>query len=433
MAARSSNDPAKIALPEMARQIAMWPVARLIPYVRNSRTHTDDQIAKVALAMLEFGFTNPILVDETDGILAGHCRLKSALLIGLTEVPVIVLTHMTPAQKKAYIIADNKLAELAGWDEELLKVELGELQGEDFNLELTGFSLEELDVLLETGEVDPQAGNTDDDAAPEVAEQAVSVRGDLWQMGGHRLLVGDSCDAEQVSRLMGGMSADLVFTDPPYNVDYEGYTKEKLKIESDKMSLGDFVHFLEQVFTNYRASVKAGASMYVCHPSSFQREFQNAMEVSGFQVRCQIIWAKNTFAWGFGRYKFQHEPMFYVHVTGQKDNWYGDKTQSTLWQEKKPAANRLHPTMKPVELVERALRNSSKAGDLVLDLFGGSGTTMIGCQKLDRKCRLMELDPKYADVIVKRWQDYTGLEAVHEDGSTFAQVEAERLAERVAA
>lgn len=433
MARNSSIEPATIAAPEMAKQIEMWPVDRLIPYARNSRTHTDDQIAKVASSIIEFGFTNPILVDESDGILAGHCRLKSAIHIGMTHVPVIILTHMTPAQKKAYVIADNKLAELAGWDEELLKLELGDLHEEEFNLELTGFSQDELNVLLDLGEGEPQAGNTDDDAAPEAPETPVSIAGDLWQLGGHRLLVGDSCNSADVERLMNGLSADLVFTDPPYNVDYEGYTKEKLKIENDKMSPAEFVKFLEAVFENYRRAVKTGASMYVCHTSSFQREFQNAMETAGFEIRCQIIWAQNTFAWGFGRYKFQHEPMFYVHVAGQKDDWYGDKTQSTLWQEKKPAANRLHPTMKPVELVERALRNSSKAGDLVLDLFGGSGSTMIACQKMDRKCCVMELDPKYADVIIKRWQEYTGLVAVHADGGTFAEVQTERLGDEVAA
>jgi DNA modification methylase len=227
---------------------------------------------------------------------------------------------------------------------------------------------------------------------------------------------------------MSSDAADLVFTDPPYNVDYEGYTDEKLKIQGDRMSDQEFRQFLEASFRSYRLVVKPGASLYICHPSSWQREFQNALEAAGFAVRCQVIWGKNVFAWGFGRYKFQHEPIFYCHVAGQSDAWYGDKAQSTLWIEKKPAANRLHPTMKPVELIERALLNSSKAGDIVVDLFGGSGSTLIACERRGRKSRLMEIDPKYADCICRRWQDYTGKQAVLEaDGRSFEQVAQERL------
>ena len=274
------------------------------------------------------------------------------------------------------------------------------------------------------GEETDKTGLTDDDAAPEVTENPVSRPGDLWILGNHRVMCGDSIVLTDVERLMAGAKADLVFTDPPYNVDYTGYTKEKLKIQSDKMTTEEFVDFLQGTFASYRVVIKPGASMYVCHPSSFQREFQNAIEAAGFAVRAQIIWAKNTFAWGFGRYKFQHEPIFYCHLDGESDAWYGDKTQSTLWQEKKPAANRLHPTMKPVELIERALRNSSKAGDLVVDLFGGSGSTMIACEKTGRSSALMELDPKYADVIVKRWQEFTGKQAVLEETGLSFEAEA---------
>jgi DNA modification methylase len=226
---------------------------------------------------------------------------------------------------------------------------------------------------------------------------------------------------------MAGEAADLVFSDSPYNVDYEGYTEDHLKIQGDRMTPEQFQQFLLASFSSYRRIVRPGASMYVCHSSSSQREFQNAMETAGFEVRCQIIWAKNTFAWGFGRYKFQHEPIFYCHVAGQKDAWYGDKSQSTLWEEKKPAANRIHPTSKPVELIERALVNSSKAGDIVVDLFGGSGSTLIGCERRGRKARLAEIDPKYADCIVRRWQQYTGKCAVLErDGRTFDAIAEER-------
>jgi DNA modification methylase len=215
-------------------------------------------------------------------------------------------------------------------------------------------------------------------------------------------------------------------------VDYTGYTEEKLTIKGDRMSDADFKPFLEAAFRSCRSVVKPGASLYVCHSSSWQREFQNALEAAGLEVRCQIIWAKNTFAWGFGRYKFQHEPIFYCHVGGQKDPWYGDKSQSTLWQENKPAANRLHPTMKPVELIERALLNSSKVGDVVADFFGGSGSTLIACDRRNRKARLMELDPKYADVIVQRWQEYTGKQATLEGaGRRFDEIAQERRKEAV--
>jgi DNA modification methylase len=243
----------------------------------------------------------------------------------------------------------------------------------------------------------------------------------------HKVLCGDSTDLAQVEMLMAGLRADLVFIDQPYNVGYQGYTEEKMTIQNDDMSREKFVLFLENSFKCVRAAMKPGASLYVCHSSSWQREFQNAMEVNGFEVRCQIIWAKNTFAWGFGRYKFQHEPIFYCHVAGQIDAWYGDKSQSTLWEEKKPAANRDHPTAKPVELVERALLNSSKAGDIVVDLFGGSGSTLIGCERRGRVARLMEIDPKYVDVIVLRWQALTGKKATLDgDGRTFEAIGAER-------
>ena len=338
---------------------------------------------------------------------------------------MIVLDHLTEAQKRAYILADNQLALNAGWDDTLLAAELAALQREDFNLDLIGFEDEELARLLAAQ--DTAGGLTDEDAVPDLAETLISVLGDLWILGDHRLLVGDATDTAAVERPMARAPADLVFTDPPYNVDYEGYTEQRLKIKGDRMSDADFKQFLERAFCSYRTLVKPDASMYLCHSSSWQREFQNALEVAGFEVRCQIVWAKNTFAWGFGRYKFQHEPLFYCHVTGEKDPWYGNKTQSTLWQEKKPAANRIHPTAKPVELIERALLNSSKSGDVVADLFGGSGSTLIGCERRGRQARLMEIDPKYADCIVRRYQEYAGKQAVLDgEGHTFEEVALER-------
>ena len=299
------------------------------------------------------------------------------------------------------------------------------LHDEDYRLDLLGFDDIELQRLLEAQDAAP--GLTDEDAVPELPEAPTTVPRDLLILGEHRVFCGDAAERADVAKLIGSEAVDLVFTDPPYNVDYEGYTEDRLKIKGDRMTPEQFQQFLLATFSGYRRIVKPAASMYVCHSSSWQREFQNAMETAGFEARCQIIWAKNTFAWGFGRYKFQHEPIFYCHVAGQKDAWYGDKSQSTLWEEKKPAANRIHPTAKPVELVARALVNSSKTGDIVADLFGGSGSTLIGCERRGRKGRLMEIDPRYVDCIIRRWQEYTGKQAVLDgDGRTFDEVAKER-------
>jgi len=411
----------------MAERIERWPIERLIPYARNARTHSDAQVAQIAASIAEFGFNNPVLVDSAAGIIAGHGRLLAARKLLLTEVPVIVLDHLNDAQKRAYILADNRLAELAGWDDEMLRIELEALRDVEFNYQLTGFDEKELARLLAAQTA--IAGLTDEDDAPALPAEAVVRTGDVWLLGSHRLLVGDATQVTDVQRLTAGEPADLVFTDPPYGVAYEGYTDDRLTIKGDRMKPEEFRAFLAATFAAYRGAVKAGASLYVCHASSWQREFQDAIEAAGFAVRCQIIWAKNTFAWGFGRYKFQHEPIFYCYPAGATDVWYGDKTQSTLWQEKKPAANRLHPTMKPVELIERALLNSSKAGDVVLDLFGGSGSTLIACERRGRKALLMEIDPKYAEVIVKRWQAYTGKSATLEGGQDFDRVARERQSE----
>jgi DNA modification methylase len=406
-------------------EIETWPITRLIPRITNPRTHTPQQVAQVAASMREFGWTNPILVGADNDVLAGHARLLAAHQLGMAEVPVIQLGHLSEAQRRALVIADNQLTINAGWSEETLRIELQALQEADFDLTLVGFDEEELARLLAAE--DATSGLTDEDAVPEVPDAPISVAGDLWHVGPHILLVGDATNEADVARLMNGAAADLVFTDPPYNVGYEGYTEDRLTIKGDRMSDADFKQFLEAAFCSYRAFVKPGASLYVCHPSSWQREFQNALEAAGFEVRCQIIWAKNTFAWGFGRYKFRHEPIFYAHVAGQSDSWYGDKTQSTLWEENKPVANRLHPTMKPLELIERALLNSSKAGDVVVDLFGGSGSTLIACERRGRTSRLMELDRRYADVICRRYQEYTGKQATLDgDGRTFEEVARER-------
>jgi DNA modification methylase len=407
----------------MPLKIEYWPISRIQRRPNNPRTHSAAQKRQIANSILEFNWTNPILVDGEGGLLAGHGRLDAAEeILHMTEVPVIVLDHLSPAQQRALVIADNQIALNAGWSEETLRVELQALQEAEFDMSLVGLDDEELARLLAAEEA--TAGLTDEDDAPDVAETPVTVSGDRWLLGkDHILLVGDATVPADVERLMAGDSADLVFLDPPYNSGYTGYTEEHLTIQNDRMSDADFKHFLEAVFRSCRCAIKRGASMYVCHSSSWQREFQNALESAGFEVRCQIIWAKNTFAWGFGRYKFQHEPLFYCHVAGETDAWYGDKSQSTLWEESKPAASRLHPTMKPVGLVERALLNSSKAGDICADLCAGAGSTLIACECRGRKARLMELDPKYAQVIIVRWQQYSGKCATLDgDGRTFEEI-----------
>ena len=416
---RTSDKPVS---PNIDIQIERWPIERLIPRANNPRTHTREQVARIAASIQEFGWTSPVLVGAEADIIAGHARLLAAEKLGMKELPVIVLRHLSPAQRRALVIADNQLAIAgAGWDEEMLRVELAILHDEDYDLNLVGFDDVELQRLLEAQENAP--GLTDEDAVPELSETSTTITGDLWILGDHRVLCGDATVPVHVDQLLAGESADLVFIDPPYNVAYEGYTEDRLTIRGDRMTAEQFQQFLFATFSSCRRIVKTSASMYVCHSSSWQREFQNAMEAAGFEARCQIIWAKNTFAWGFGRYKFQHEPIFYCHVAGEKDAWYGDKSQSTLWEENKPSANRIHPTAKPVILIERALVNNSKAGDIVADLFGGSGSTLIACQRRSREARLMEIDPKYTDVIVRRWQTFTGKQAVLDgDGRAFDEV-----------
>jgi DNA modification methylase len=272
------------------------------------------------------------------------------------------------------------------------------------------------------------SGDPDWQAVTDFSTEPISRPGDSWILGDHRLFVGDATEKSAVMRLMGEDRADLVFTDPPYNVDYEGETEDHLRIEGDKMTPPEFIAFLEKAFISYARLCKPSTSMYVCHASRWQREFQNAIESAGFEVRNPIMWVKNTFALSFGRYKFQHEPIFYCYVAGQTDPWFGNNAQSTVWNFDKPSANHLHPTMKPVELIRLALANSSRVGDIVLDLFGGSGSTLIACEEDRRRARLMEIDPKYADVIVRRWQDYTGRQATLEGTRcTFDEIAETRL------
>ncbi len=402
----------------------MVPVDSLIPYARNARTHSEEQIAQIAASIREFGWTNPILTDGDKGVIAGHGRLAAARKLELTEVPVIELGHLTPEQKKAYILADNRIALNSGWDEELLKLELQELQGVDFDLDLLGFGDEEIERLL-NGD-DAGGGLTEDDAIPEAPVDPVSRTGDLWILGNHRLLCGDSTVLTDVERLMDGQLADMAFTDPPYNVDYGNNAKDKMRGKDRRIlndALGEgFYQFLYDACVNLLLVTKGGC--YVAMSSSELHTLQKAWLDAGGKWSTFIIWAKNTFTLGRADYQRQYEPILYGWKQGSDHFWCGDRDQSDIWNYNKPRVNDLHPTMKPVELVERAIKNSSKSRDIVLDLFGGSGTTLIACEKNNRQARLMELDPKFVDVIVKRWEQFTGREAIREcDGLKFSEVD----------
>jgi DNA modification methylase len=405
-------------------QIQWLKPEQVIPYARNPRNNAQ-AVSKVAASLKEYGWQQPIVVDKEYVIIVGHTRLLAAQQLGMEKVPVLIADNLTLGQAKAYRLADNRLHEEASWDNTLLGLELEELKAINYNLELTAFNEDELNQLLSMSVDNSQS---DIDACPELEEYtpAISQLGDIWLLGEHRLMCGDSTQLEAVEKLIAGNLCDMVFTDPPYNVNYQGVCNSRQGILQDNMNISDFTQFLRDAFANMRMSIKQGASLYICHASRYQREFENALEANGISVRNQIIWAKQHFALSHSRYKFQHEPIFYGHVKGESDSWYGDNGQSTLWQVDKPNANPLHPTMKPIALIEKALENSSKAGDIILDLFGGSGSTLIACEKLGRKAYLMELDPKYVDVIIKRWQEYTGqsaiLEATGREFNTYAAI-----------
>ena len=407
----------------LADKIEQWPTAKLLPYARNARTHSDDQVAQIAASIAEFGFTNPILAGSDGVIVAGHGRLAAAQKLGLEIVPVVVLDHLSQTQRCALVIADNRIAENAGWDDAMLRIELESLQLEGFDLDVTGFDADALAELIAGDEPDNE-GQTDEDAVPEVGETPVSRPGDVWIFGKHRLLCGDSTVAESYDRLMQGEVADMVFTDPPYNVNYANSAKDKMRGKDRAIlndNLGDgFYDFLLAALTPTVAHCQGG--IYVAMSSSELDVLQAAFRAAGGKWSTFIIWAKNTFTLGRADYQRQYEPILYGWPEGAQRHWCGDRDQGDVWAIKKPQKNDLHPTMKPVELVERAIRNSSRPGNVVLDPFGGSGTTLIAAEKSGRVARLIELDPKYVDVIVRRWQDWTGKQATRAaDGVVFDQ------------
>jgi DNA modification methylase len=407
--------------PWFSTHIERWPTEKLVPYARNARTHSEEQVAQIAASIVEFGFTNPILAGSDGVIVAGHGRLAAAQKLGLDTVPVVVLDHLTPTQRRALIIADNRIAENAGWDDAMLRIELQSLQEDGFNLDITGFDADALAEIM-AGEETTVDGQTDDDAVPDVPVTPISRPGDVWELGNHRLLCGDATDPAGYEALMADAHAEMVFTDPPYNVDYANSAKDKMRGKDRPIlndNLGDgFYDFLLAALTPMLARC-AGAT-YIAMSSSELDTLQQAFRAAGGKWSTFIIWAKNTFTLGRADYQRQYEPILYGWPEGQNRHWCGDRDQGDVWNIKKPQKNDLHPTMKPVELVERAIRNSSRPGDIVLDPFGGSGTTLIAAEKSGRIGWLIELDPKYVDVIVRRWQDWTGQEAYREaDAVTF--------------
>jgi DNA modification methylase len=396
-----------------------WPTSRLTPYARNPRKN-DHAVEQMAGAIREFGFRLPIVAKSTGEICDGHLRYKAALHLGLEQVPVILADDLTETQIKAFRILVNRSATWADWDEDLLRLELEELKLDDFDLALTGFDDDELLEIM-AGEETTTEGNTDEDAAPEVPVTPVSKPGDVWLMGQHRLLCGDSTDAASYDTLLGTERVAMIFQDPPYNVDYANTAKDKLRGTNRPIlndNLGDgFQDFLLAAFKP--ALARCNGAVYVAMSSSELDTLQAAFRAAGGKWSTFIIWAKNTFTLGRSDYQRQYEPILYGWPEGATRHWCGDRDQGDVWNIKKPQKNDLHPTMKPVELVERAIRNSSRPGNVVLDPFGGSGTTLIAAEKSGRIARLIELDPKYVDVIVRRWEEFTGKQATRDaDGAS---------------
>lgn len=402
-------------------KIESWPIERLIPYARNARLHSEAQVAQIAASIAEFGFNNPVLVGPGGDIIAGHARVLAARKLAQPKVPAIGLGHLTENQKRAFILADNKLALNAGWDLEMLRLELEALAAENFDLQLTGFDAEELAEALAK---ETPWGTFDPDAVPALQSTPVSRTGDIWTLGKHRILCGDGTRGEDLAQILEGKRCRLIFTDPPYNVDYCGKGAGRMKFANDNLG-SEFGAFLRSA-CDAMLSVSQGA-VYICMSSSELHRLQAAFSEAGGHWSTWIVWAKNTFTLGRSDYQRQYEPILYGWREGAEHYWCGDRNQSDVWFLDKPVRNDLHPTMKPVELVGRAIGNSSRPGDLVLDPFGGAGSTLVSCENLGRKARLIEIDPHYVDVSVRRWQDYTGSTAfLAEDGKSFEEIAVER-------
>ena len=402
------------------------PVAALIPYARNARTHSDAQVAQIAASIREFGFTNPILIDGDRGVIAGHGRLLAARQLGMTEVPTLELGHLTPAQRRAYVLADNRLALSAGWDEDLLRIELGDLQADGFDLTLTGFDLDEIAGFL----AEPIGGLTDPDDVPVAPEVPVSRMGDVWLLGRHRLVCGDSTDPVTVERALNGVRPHLMVTDPPYGVEYDpawrnraglGMTQRTGKVEND-----------DRADWREAWALFPGDVAYVWHGALHAATVAASLAACGFQIRAQVIWAKERLVLGRGHYHWQHEPCWYAVRDKATGHWAGDRKQTTLWQITSRAqdAETVHGTQKPVECMRRPMENNSSPGQAIYEPFSGSGTTLIAAEQCGRVCHAVELSPAYVDVAVLRWQAFTGQQAVLEGaGASYTETAAARREE----
>ncbi len=386
-------------------------IDKLVPYARNARTHSKEQILQLRASLRDFGFVNPVIVDKDLNIIAGHGRILAAKEEGVKEVPCVFAEHLSEAQKRAYIIADNRLALNAGWDAEMLSVEISDLQGVDFDISLLGFDDAELNKLL--GDID---GVQDDDfdVDAELQKPATTKLGDLWLLGNHRLVCGDSTKAETFELLMDGKQANLTVTDPPYNVNYEGTTG---KIKNDNMGNEAFYDFLFASFKNIEAVMAKDASLYVFHADTEGLNFRKAFSDAGFYLSGTCIWKKQSLVLGRSPYQWQHEPVLFGWKKSGKHNWYADRKQTTIWEFEKPKKNTDHPTMKPVTLVAYPILNSSLTNCIVLDPFGGSGSTLIACEQTNRICHMIELDEKFCDVIVKRFYQNFPENAIKLNGS----------------
>lgn len=378
--------------------------AKLVPYVNNARTHSPEQIMKLRSSLREFGFINPVIIDRDYNVIAGHGRIMAAKEEGIDEVPCVFVDYLTEAQKKAYIIADNRMAMDAGWDEELLRIEIEALQAEDFNIALTGFEEQELaDLFASDDKSDVEDDNFD---LNEALEKATFVqRGDVWQVGRHRLMCGDATSAEDVEILMDGKKANLILTDPPYGVSFT--SSDGLSIQNDSIKGEEFYNFLLKAFQNMAAHLEKGGAAYVFHADTEGLNFRRAFIDAGFHLAGCCIWVKNSLVLGRSDYQWQHEPVLYGFLKNGKHSWFADRSQTTIWNFNKPKRNKNHPTSKPLDLLAYPIGNSTQANSIVVDTFGGSGSTLMACEQTNRICHMMELDEKYASVILRRYVEDT--------------------------
>lgn len=379
-------------------------ISDIKPYQKNPRHKYD--INKVAQSIKEFGFQQPIVVDRAGVIIVGHGRYEAAKSLNLKTIPVTI-ADLPPEKAKAYRIADNKTNEYSDWDMGLLIQEFTELLDINYDLELTGFDSDELEKLI----VGEKEGLTDEDAVPETPEEPKAQLGDIYKLGKHKIICGDSTELSFYEKLLENHKIDLLITDPPYNIDYEGKTKDKLKIENDNKTDSDFQKFLDDFTFNTFEFMKGGASYYIFHADTNGLNFRLALKNNKIDLRQNLIWAKNSMVMGRQDYHWQHEPILYGWKEGSSHSWYSDRKQTTIIKYDRPTKSQLHPTMKPVGLIEYLIKNSSKSDDIVFDSFLGSGSTLLACEKTNRICYGIEFDPKYVDVIVKRWEQYTGQKA----------------------